>query len=122
MTLIAEEREFYQLASQYESITRQMLQISANNSDMICVSAINSVATYFLPKVYHIYLQAFSHYHLEIQDMELDTAEKCLLDGITDLAFTSGRTSDERLIQTPIYVGVWRISGALDFMRKRTVL
>lgn len=104
MSLTAEGRAFYQLALQYESITRQMLQISENGSDTIRVSAINSVATYFLPKVYHIFLQAFSHYHLEIQDMELDTAEKCLLDGTTDLAFTSGRTSDERLIQTPIYM------------------
>ena len=104
MSLTAQGRAFYQLALQYESVTRRMLQISANSADTIRVSAINSVATYFLPKVYHIFLEAYPQYHLEIQDMELDAAEKCLLDGTTDLAFTSGRTMDERLMQTPVYV------------------
>jgi len=104
MSLTAEGKSFYQLSLQYESITRQMLQIRAGSTETIRVSAINSVATYFLPKVYHIFLQAHPQYHLEVQDMELDAAEKSLLDGTTDLAFTSGRTLDERLMQTPIYV------------------
>lgn len=104
MSLTARGKSFYQLALQYESITRQMLQLSASDADTIRVSAINSVATYFLPKVYRIFLRKYPNYHLEVQDMELDAAEKCLLDGMTDLAFTSGRTMDERLLQTPVYV------------------
>lgn len=104
LRLTASGKAFYPLAIQYESITRQMLHVCENTADTIRVSAINSVATYFLPKVYNIFLDTYPHYHLEVQDMELDAAEKCLLDGTTDLSFTSGRTLDERLLQMPVYV------------------
>lgn len=104
MRLTAAGKAFFPLAIQYETITRQMLHVCENSADTIRVSAINSVATYFLPKVYNIFLHAYPHYHLEVQDMELEAATECLLEGTTDLSFTSGRTLDERLLQTPIYV------------------
>lgn len=104
LRLTASGKAFYPLAIQYESITRQMLHVCENSADTIRVSAINSVATYFLPKVYNIFLDTYPQYHLEVQDMELDAATKCLLEGTTDLSFTCGRPLDERLLQTPIYV------------------
>ena len=104
MSLTSAGKEFYHLALQYESITRQMMQVCKNSADMIRVSAINSVATYFLPKVYNAFLNAYPHYHLEVQDMELDAAAMCLLEGTTDLAFTAGKTLNEGLTQTPIFI------------------
>lgn len=104
MCLTAAGKAFYQLAIQYDSITRQMLQVCKAETDTIRISAINSVATYFLPKVYNCFLTEYPNCHLEVQDMELDAVTKSLLEGDTDLAFTSGKATDERLLQTPVYI------------------
>ena len=103
MSLTSAGKAFYPLAVQYESLIRQMLQVCQNNVNTIRVSAINSIGTYFLPTVYNCFMEQHPDYHLEIQDMELGAVTKSILDGNTDLAFTSGKTVEDRLLQTPIY-------------------
>ncbi len=104
MELTAAGKEFYQLAVQYEAIINQMKQVCKNKTNTIRVSAINSVSTYFLPKVYNSFMLKHPEYQLEIQDMELDAATKGILEGSTDLAFTSGKSTDDRLIQIPVFL------------------
>lgn len=104
MELTAAGKEFYQLAVQYEAIINQMQQVCKNKNDTIKVSAINSVSTYFLPKVYNFFMAKHPEYQLEIQDMELDAAANGILHGSTDLAFTSGKATDDRLLQTPVFL------------------
>lgn len=103
MTLTPSGKAFYKLAVQYESLTGRMMDVCKNNSDTLRVSAINSVSAYFLPRVYNCFMEEYRNYHLEIQDMELKAATKSILEGNTDLAFTSGKTTDDRLIQIPIF-------------------
>lgn len=104
MELTVAGKEFYQLAVQYEAIINQMRQVCKDKTNIIRVSAINSVSTYFLPMVYNFFLEKHPEYRLEIQDMELDSATKCIMEGNTDLAFTSGKTKEQQLMQIPIFL------------------
>lgn len=104
MTLTSAGKKFYKLALEYEALTKQMLNICKKQTNVLRVSAINSISTYFLPKIYNRFLQKYPKYELEIQDMELDVAKESILDGTTDIAFTSGKTTDETFVQTPIFV------------------
>ena len=104
MTLTAAGNRFYKLALEYESVTNQMRNVFKKESELLIVSAINSISTYFLPQVYSAFLKKSPRYRLEIQDMELDAAKKSILNGTTDLAFTSGTTDDERFVQTPLFL------------------
>ncbi len=92
-----------------------MANIFEDKSDTIRVSAINSIGTYFLPLVYNRFLKKYPNYNLEIQDMELPAVTKSILDGNTDLAFTSGKSSDDRLLQTPIYFEKMVLIGGKNF-------
>ena len=83
---------------------KQMQSVCKKNENTVRVSAINSVGTYFLPTVYHCFMQEHPNCSLEIQDMELDSVSQSILNGNTDLAFTSGKTSEEGLLQTPIFL------------------
>ena len=104
MTLTSVGKKFYKLALEYEALTKQMLNICKKQTNVLRVSAINSISTYFLPKIYNRFLQKYPKYELEIQDMELDVAKESILDGTTDIAFTAGKTIDETFVQTPIFV------------------
>ena len=104
MSLTAAGQKFYQLALEYESVSNKMANIFKKESDLIRISSINSIGTYFLPEVYHIFLELYPHNRLEIQDMELEAAAKSILNGATDIAFTVGKTTDERLVLTPLFL------------------
>jgi DNA-binding transcriptional LysR family regulator len=104
LSLTSAGEQFYRLALEYETLTKQMLNVCRKQSTVLRVSAINSISTYFLPPIYNRFLQKHPEYELEIQDMELEVAKKSILEGTTDIAFTSGRTDDERYVQTPVFV------------------
>ena len=120
MTLTASGEAFYALAVQYESIMNQMLNLKESNCNTIRVSAINSVGTYFLPLVYNRFMEEYPCYNLEIQDMELNAVIESILLGNTDLGFTSGKTTDDRLIQTPVFVEKMMliVGNKLNFNKK----
>ncbi len=104
MSLTSAGKQFYKLALEYEALTKQMLNVCKKQSNVLRVSAINSISTYLLPKIYNRFLQKYPKYELEIQDMELETVKKSLLAGTTDIAFTAGKTTDEMFVQTPVFV------------------
>lgn len=103
ITLTPAGKKFYELAIQYEALINQMQQICKKEPELLRVSSLNSLGTYFLPEVYDRFLQKFPHFKLEIQDMELETASNSIFNGLTDIAFTSGSTNDKRLSQIPIF-------------------
>ena len=121
MILTAAGERFYKLALEYESITHQMLNVCKIESDFLRISAINSISTYFLPHVYNHFLNKHPECHLEIQDMELEAASKSILNGTTDLAFTTGKTTDERFIQTPVFLEPMTVIAGKDFHFDRPV-
>ena len=103
MALTPAGKKLYALALQYEEIVSQMQQVCAPHATPLRVSAINSLGAYLLPEVYEYFLQNHPQYSLEIQDMERESAESSLQSGLTDLAFTSGKTTHSGLLQTPVF-------------------
>lgn len=103
MTLTPAGKAFYDLALQYEDITRKMLQVCRSQQRSLRVSSLNSLGTYLLPEVYDLFMQTFPKVELQIQDMELESASRSLLAGTTDIAFISGKTGDEHLAQIPVF-------------------
>lgn len=103
MILTPAGKKFYELAKQYKAIINQMQLVCKNEKPVLRISSLNSLGTYFLPEVYDLFLQKFPQINLEIQDMELENASNSIFNGLTDIAFTSGHTEDERLTQIPIF-------------------
>lgn len=103
MTLTATGKAFYALALQYEEVITKMQQLRITQDNSLRVSSFNSLGTYLLPAVYARFLQAHPQIGLDIQDKEFTAATRSLRDGETDLAFTSGKTTDSHLVQTPLF-------------------
>ncbi len=104
MALTAAGRQFYDLAIQYEALLKQMKQVCQQVPACLRVSSLNSVDTFLLPAVYERFLQKYPDIKLEIQDMERQAASMSIQNGTTDLAFTSGKNTSERLKQTLAFV------------------
>lgn len=102
MALTPAGKAFYELAVQYEALTQKMLQVCRERRQCLRVSSLNSLGTYLLPEVYDRFIQDYPEVELQIQDMELESASRSLLAGTTDIAFTSGKTGDEHLMQRPV--------------------
>lgn len=96
MVLTEEGKRFYQLSLQYQEIVRNMQAVGTQKSSLR-VSAINSVATYLLPSVYERFMKEHPDIHLEIQDMTITTACQKLIQGETDLAFTTEAPNSEQI-------------------------
>ena len=103
MVLTPEGREFYPLALEYEALMDKMQNIGNHQLSNLRISSYNSLATYVLPAVYQRLLEQHPHFGLSIQDMELSAASRSILNGETDLAFTSGIVADSRLLQIPAF-------------------
>lgn len=102
MTLTPAGKAFYELALQYEELTQRMLQVCRVQRQTLRVSSLNSLGNYLLPQVYDRFMQSYPEVELQIQDMELEGASRSLLAGTTDIAFISGKTGDEHLVQKPV--------------------
>lgn len=103
MILTPAGRELYPLALAYEELVGRMLNISDPQIANLRISSYNSLAAYVLPAVYQLLLEKHPQFGLSIQDMELAAASQSILNGETDLAFTSGIVSDSRLLQIPAF-------------------
>lgn len=104
MVLTEAGKRFYELAVQYESLIAQMKQVCHTVPLNLRVSSLNSLDTYLLPQVYDHFLQTYPEIGLEIQDAELVYARQNILNGITDLAFTTGKITDTQLSQTLAFI------------------
>ena len=103
MILTAAGKEFYELAMQYTALEEEMKRVCKKQPHSFRIAFFNSLGTYLLPQVFELFLQEHPQLHLELQDMDLDAAEKSLQSGATDLCFTAGKTSDEQLRQRPVF-------------------
>lgn len=103
MTLTPEGKEFYNLALQYQTLITKMNCIFKNQSTKLRVSSLNSLDTFLLPLVYERFLQEHPDIELEIQDMDLVSASRNIHMGETDIAFTTGKSSDKQLKQTLVF-------------------
>lgn len=103
MMLTVAGKKFYNLALQYQELTRQMSGIFDIQSQNLRVSSLNSLDTFLLPQVYEQFLQEYPEIELEIQDMELLPASRNIHTGKTDIAFTTGKTNDRTLKQTLVF-------------------
>ena len=103
MTLTAAGKEFYELAVQYTALEQEMTRVCKKQPRSFRIAFFNSLGTYLLPEVVELFLQEHPQLHLELQDMDLDAAEKSLQSGATDLCFTAGKTTDEHLRQRPVF-------------------
>lgn len=103
MILTAAGKEFYALAVQYTALEEEMKRVCKKQPTTFRIAFFNSLGTYLLPEVFELLLQEHPQLHLELQDMDLDAAEKSLQSGATDLCFTAGKTTDERLLQKPVF-------------------
>ena len=103
LILTAAGKEFYELAVQYVALEEEMKRVCKKQPKSFRIAFFNSLGTYLLPQVFDLFLQKHPQSHLELQDMELDAAEKSLQSGTTDLCFTAGKTTDEHLVQKPVF-------------------
>lgn len=103
MVLTAAGKEFYELAVQYETLMDKMKQVCLKQPESLRVSSLNSLDTFCLPDVYERFLQTYPEIGLEIQDMEMPAAGESVLNGNTDIAFTTGRHTDIPLNQIPVF-------------------
>lgn len=103
MVLTHAGREFYQLAVQYEALIKKMQNVGNSKKTALRISCFNSLGTYLLPAVYRLFLQTNPRISLQMQDMEIATACRSILQGETDLAFTAGHISDSQLQQLPAF-------------------
>lgn len=103
MVLTAAGKEFYELAVQYEALVEQMQQVFRKRPGNLRVSSLNSLDTFLLPEVYKRFLQSHPEIGLEIQDMELAAASQSILEGGTDIAFTTGRLNNQNIRQTAAF-------------------
>lgn len=103
MVLTSAGREFYPLALAYEELIDKMQTISNPQVSNLRISSYNSLAAYVLPAVYQLLLEKYPQFGLSIQDMEVSSASRSILNGETDLAFTSGIVTDSRLLQIPAF-------------------
>lgn len=103
MILTAAGKEFYELAVQYTALEEEMKRVCKKQPKAFRIAFFNSLGTYLLPQVFELFLQAHPQLHLELQDMDLGAAEKSLQNGATDLCFTAGKTTDEHLLQKPVF-------------------
>lgn len=103
MILTAAGKEFYALALQYTALEEEMKRVCKKQPKSFRIAFFNSLGTYLLPEVFDLFLQEHPQLHLELQDMDLDAAEKSLQNGTTDLCFTAGKATDEHLPQKPVF-------------------
>ncbi len=103
MMLTSVGKEFYKLALQYKELIAQMHSVFAKQPNKLRVSSLNSLDTFLLPQVYELFLQQHPEIELEIQDMDLISASRNIHMGETDIAFTTGKSSDKQLKQTHVF-------------------
>ena len=76
MILTAAGKEFYALAVQYTALEEEMKRVCKKQPTTFRIAFFNSLGTYLLPEVFELLLQEHPQLHLELQDMDLDAAEK----------------------------------------------
>ena len=118
MILTQAGQEFYRLAQQYEALISKMKKLGETSKSILRVSCFNSLGTYLMPPVCDLFMQANPQIRLQMQDMDLSPARQSILRGFTDIAFTTGHTSDLQLQQFPAFSEPMVLVGSSGYERK----
>lgn len=120
--LTPEGRKFYTLALQYQEVVRQMFTVAEHPAPgKFRVSSINSIGTYLLPPVYERFLQSYPQVRLEIQDMESEMACRKIVQGATDLAFTTANRRSGQIDAFPVLLEPMALICSADSPYPHTV-
>jgi DNA-binding transcriptional LysR family regulator len=102
VTLTAWGQAFYDLALQYQDITRKMESLNTSILvDSLTVSTIYSVGAHLLLPVFERFLQEYPQVHLAVQDLRAEMAVSSIVLGNTDVAFTTSKIQTSQVIATP---------------------
>jgi len=95
-------QEFYDLALQYQKVTKKMESLSCSALvESINISTIYSVGTHVLLPVIERFLQKYPQIRLGIQDLRAEMAISSLICGKTDIAFTTSKIQTTQIVATP---------------------
>ena len=96
-------RRFYPLALEYIDLLDKMNSLGREESAVLHVSVINSLAECFFSPVFQSFLSDNEHCALDVQDMDFAKATPALLSGEADLSFTADACIHGRLVCTPLF-------------------
>jgi DNA-binding transcriptional LysR family regulator len=102
MTLTEEGQAFSGLAMQYQTLVKRMENIGkAHEEEHLSVSTISSVGNYVLPPVYESFTRKYPNVKLTVQEMEAELACLGLINGKTDVAFSTSNVQTDQIISVP---------------------
>ena len=96
-------RRFYPLALEYIDLLDKMNSLGREQSAVLHVSVINSLAECFFSPVFQSFLSQYELCSLDVQDMDFAKATPALLSGEVDLSFTADACIHGRLACTPLF-------------------
>ncbi len=103
VTLTPRGQAFYNLALEYQSVLQKMDSLDkAEMPDKLRVSAINSVGTCLLTPVLERFLDKYPAIHLTMQNMEAEMACLSIIQGKTDMAFSTAKVETDQIVATPV--------------------
>lgn len=103
MTLTGTGKEFYRLAVQYEELISKMKALGDVKKTTLRISCFSSLDTYFLPAVYRLFAQKCPQFNLQMLDVGDSAPSQYLLQGETDLAFSTNHVFNSQLQRIPIF-------------------
>lgn len=95
--------EFYSLALQYEELMEKINGLCQVHRKRLRVSALNSIGAYILPKSYERFMQKYPDVELIMQDFEVESACKSILQGQTDIAFNTEKNLSDKIKEIPVF-------------------
>ncbi len=102
LSLTAQGQAFYQLALQYQDTMQKMRSVGKNTvHENLRISAIISVADYLLAPVLDRFMDIYPQFTLHLRAGEAETACLHILQGKTDLAFTTAKMETDQIAATP---------------------
>ena len=102
LTLTEEGQAFSGLAMQYQTLIKKMENVGkAPAEEHLSVSAISSVGNYVLPPVYESFTRKYPNVKLTVQEAEAELACIGLINGTTDIAFSTANVQTDQIISVP---------------------
>lgn len=95
--------EFYQLALQYEVLINKMKTLGDEKKNTLRIACFSSLDTYLLTPVYRLFLQTNPQFSLQIQDVGNLSVTQGILQGESDIAFSTSSFSHSQIQRIPIF-------------------
>lgn len=122
VSLTPRGQAFHQLALQYQGILQKMDLLDKDAMpDKLRVSAINSVGSCLLTPVLERFLEKYPAIHLTMQNMEAEMACLSIIQGKTDMAFSTAKVESDQIVATLILRDPFTVVCAKDSPFPETV-